>query len=380
MVEVDPEKVRSLQLKWIQFEHWWQQSRSDPDAAPRDFPGYTMISRHGSDAWSFYRDWLLVVFAELRGVGALYEEAVQLVDVCRSTNPAGFAEFVQAHSSVPADFHVQWNNLFYDTSWGELDHNTVNVYVRKYEVEWPLVFWAQLVEVGLGKPFDHTLERFRDRSGNLRKGGLAQHVKRSLSGYETLQKAWSHGYVPKLRNAIGHNRYSIDNGRFKALDSDIDENSAEFFSHLASLQEFQNCALWIVNRLSVDTSTLRAKGVVSGGWVIGGRTDDPDLMLFQLQPFYYLDPQASWLSDIELRVEGAHLTTRYGGDFPIEGPIDPEMRPLLEQIRADGSLQCQVFAVMPCIHDGEHPTYEWPDGTFCLTAKVVEKSLVVDWS
>jgi len=370
--EIDPRVLESLTRGFAAYDRAMELGALPHPHAAQSVPGYTMVSRQGGEAFSFYRDWLLALVAELRGSGKLLQDLSNVAQDAKATNPSRYAELLAGYESQRDRYRLQWRNLFLHGEVKELDHAAVHVYGQKYEVEWPLIFLADLrhmVQPGGG---DGDIDRFRDARGKLRKGVMVDYIVAGLGSYPTLKAAIENGYRPQLRNAIAHNEFVLDADGLSPLDRGWRVGRDEFVSVLLDLQEVQNAALWTINHFTRTPEELIGGGVISLGWVPLDEMETPTVYAFQLLPFFELDPDAKWLSPIRVERKDRVIETHYGGMQPTRGGMVADLMPLFELVREQGTIRCAVQPIMPCIHDCKE-RYEWFDGDFCMpTAPVVK--------
>ena len=137
MHEIDPRVLESLTRGFAAYDRAMELGALPHPHAAQSVPGYTMVSRQGGEAFSFYRDWLLALVAELRGSGKLLQDLSNLAQDAKATNPSRCAEVLAGYESQRDRYRLQWRNLFLHGEVKELDHAAVHVYGQKYEVEWP---------------------------------------------------------------------------------------------------------------------------------------------------------------------------------------------------------------------------------------------------
>lgn len=321
-----------------------------------------------------YRHSLVPFFAEAYGFAGVHESLVSLVDDAEKLAPDLFSQFMSSYEVPEERFRAQWGNLFGQIVHNGLSHQTLMLYQRKFEAELPLFFLAQLREIVTNGTVDVHLDRFRDKKGNIKKGVIVNYLIDGLSNYKKLCAVVSEGYQPKLRNAIGHNSYVIEKRFFRALDQDFRLSGDEFSHCFSALQVIQNAVLWFLMSRNLWSSELSTKGVVAIGWAkISDSVEGyPQLLIYQLEPFYSFEPECGWLRRVSIRKNGDLLLTELSESHSMTGEIDAELEKVLERIDAGGRLRCTVVPVMPCLH--KHEGIFLADGEYC---QVLEENELV---
>jgi hypothetical protein len=374
MPEVDRGKLADLMLTWLEHEHWIQDGCSQPANHKLRVPGYKTVVQQGQEAYAFYRHSFVPYFSAALGYSGLVEDITRLVDDLKAKYPELTSQLLADYVEPDEHFRAQWGNLFDTVLYSGLTHDSLLQYQRKFEVELPLRFLTNIRELAKTGSFDPKLTRFRDRSGNLKKGILVQHVRDGFKQYPHLSSIVKLSYDSKLRNAVGHNAYTISDGRLRSIDGRVQLSTEEFVRRLEALQTLQNTILWLfMSRYEEDRSALSANGIVAIGWGWQSDQKGAHLSIFQLAPFFLLDKGVHWLDHIILAESEGKLITRLGGAPSVEGPMPAELTPILQEVRQSDELHCAIIPVMPCIH--QHSPDLVSDGAFCQTAAGVEGSV-----
>ena len=362
---VDQEKLTGLMALWIEHEFWIQAGCPESQRHWIVFPGYASIAEQDVRGYDAYRHSLVPYFAEAQGFRGIHDSLQKLVGDAEAKHPALFNELMAQYEDPDGRFRAQWGNLFCSIFNDGLSHRTLLDYQKKFEIELPLCFLAQLRELVTKGSFDKNLDRFRDRAGSLKKGVIAQFIIDGLSSYSELHSIVASGYLPKLRNAVGHNAYVIENDVFRAIDNELTLTRLEFSQCFNALQTFQNAVIWYLRTQHTQFAGLNTKGVIALGWAESSEPGNrySQLMVFQLAPFYNVDPACSWLRNISIAIDGNFLVTELSNSHPIRGEYVKELRGVLELIVASGRLQCFVIPIMPCLH--KHTAFELLDGEYC---------------
>ena len=365
MPQVDQSKFTALMGLWITHENWIQAGCPLSDPPQTAFPGYQVLSEQDIEGYALYRHALVPYFAAAFGFDSLHDSLTELFDDAESVDPGAFASLMAPYKNPDSRFRAQWGNLVEPVFHDGLDHQTLLGYQKKFEVELPLCLLAQVRELVSIGTFDPNLTRFRDNSGNLKKGVLAQYVIDGLRTYSGLHCALEKGYRPRLRNAVGHNTYEIVGDEFRALDSDFRISREEFSECLNALQVFQNAILWYLASAGLKREDLGTQGVVAIGWVPESVDDVgcQQLLVFQLEPFFELDSDCSWLSGITVSERDNEIATTLADSPAIRGGVFAQFPSIFEQVNSVGAVRCSVVPVMPCLHS--HDVFALQDGEYC---------------
>lgn len=377
---LDPTKLHDLHRAWAEQEHWFQTDRSAPDSYSFPVPGSREVAHEGEEAYYLYRDAFVPLFAALDGDAEVHEQIYAIYTAVAGRDPAQSRKLAEECFPVDDRFVHQWGNLFVGVSWPGLTHETLALYVRKYEVEWPLRALACLVDLLATGDFDATLAVHRDRHGRLLKGRIITHLGQSLHKFPVLQEAVATGYSAPLRNAIGHNDYTIENDSVCASDESFRETSTQVFQRVKALQTLHNGILWLRNSLTrAGVSNLASKGIVAVGWHSHQDGHLPRASLAQLAPFHNLDRDANWLTSAAVWFKEGKMMTRFGAGRARGGPMFPPLWLVLEALRLSGRMQVELFPVMPCLHHDAlaHATFVTDRGTYCPVAAPIAREVLV---
>lgn len=375
LISIETAKLNDLMTVWIEHERWIQAGCSEGQSHIVRFPGYLFLAEQDVRGYGMYRHALVPFFSEAYGFSGVHESLMSLINDAEKLAPDLFSRIMSLYEIPEERFRAQWGNLFGPISHNGLTHQTLLSYQQKFEVELPLFFLAQLREIVTKGTVDENLDRFRDKKGNLKKGVIIQYLIDGLSNYNELCAVVSEGYQPKLRNAIGHNSYVIEKRAFRTLDQGFRLTDDEFSHCFKALQVIQNATLWYLMSRNSWSSELKTKGIVAIGWaIISDSVEDyPQLIIYQLEPFYSLEPECGWLRRVTIRQEGNLLLTELSELHSMSGELFTGLEPVLERVDAGGKLRCTVVPVMPCLH--EHEGIFLVDGEYCQVLE--EKELVL---
>lgn len=379
MCDVDSQKLKLFLVVWLAHEYWIQGGCKDSDRPDQMVPGYNTLTSQDLRAYDLYRHTLVPYLAKSQGFAGLHDDLQRMVDDARMQHPVLLERLVNAFENPPDRFRVQWGNLFGNMFYDDLSHQTLQEYQRKFEVELPLCFLANLREIVSEGILDLDLNRFRDRVGNLKKGVVAQFIKDGLPNYPVLEAVANRAYHVKLRNAVSHNAYRLDAGEVRALDNSFVLSRSKFLSCFGALQVLQNAVVWLFMISQRDISSLESKGVLAIGWVCGGGGAEtvPQVIIYQLAPFCHLDRSSAWFQNVLLEERDGRLVTRLGDSSINKGEITREMRGLIDRMREFGEVHCTIIPVMPCVHS--HEGIDLAGGEFCQVADTTEKVVPISW-
>lgn len=376
MLEADEKKLNSVMALWAEHEFWIQAGCPDLHNHCVRFPGYSTLGSQDARGYGLYRNALVPYFAEALGYPRVHESLIALIECAEQRHPALVAEMLVQYEYPKDRFCAQWGNLFRNMFRDGMTHSSLADYQAKYEVDLPLCFLAHLREIVSDGTLDVQLQRFRDGNGRLRKGVIAKYLIDGLHDFPELQAAFEKGYKAKLRNAVGHNAYTLDDGVFSSHDRDYRITNQEFRDIFEAIQIVQNAIVWFLISQRSNHTNLATKGILGVGWNVESdlENDIPSILVFQLAPFYMLDESCAWLTQARVSVGDDGLTTILSDNYPIKGKLSPEVEEIVDVIRRRGVLNCVVIPVMPCIHS--HDSFCLVDGEYCQSMDEQEVEVV----
>ena len=378
--DLDRDKLRKLNHDWVSQEHWFQMVRDDPENYEWPVLGSRQAALEGEEAFYLYRDAFLPLLEASPGSDGAFHSVVQLYSDVLQSYPNEAKRFESELFALDTVFRAQWKNLFGDFIWPGLTHESLGLYSRKYEVEWPLRCLACLRDLVHTASFDATLKKHRDSSGRLRKGRVVAYIADGLGRYPDLQSAVRRGYSSTLRNAIGHNDYVIENDAVRSVNGTFSEAAGQVWQRVQSLQSIQNALLWICHSATRKfTPDLAQRGIVAVGWPPLQDGGIPHALIGQLAPFHDLDEHADWLTTAEIWFEDERMFTQFAEGRARGGPFVPQLRPLLDELERSGKLVTEIVPVMPCLHrdDLEHFVLTTDEGVYCEYGQAVTRDVSV---
>ena len=362
---IDLEKYLSLSNKFAIHEEWIQQGCPADKTPSSTVPGYLALASQNIEAYAFYRRSLLPYLSQARGNQLFFKEFCQIITECKQKHAEDMIQFEQFHNAPSEKFKGQWANLFDRFIDTNLNHTNCYKYLQKYEVEYFLVVLAQLRQISSGNGFDDKLHRFLDRTGNFKKGVLANYIVDGFQGYLEVKKMLTKAYNAKLRNIIGHNNYKIAGVELTSLEEDYTITKKNFFESYLCLQEIQNAILWLLLGGQSKNNELCQFGVTSVGFdVKNSDSQDSKIYIFQINSFRIIDPKADWIKTIQFELKGEKLITTLSEVDAHHGIMTQELGSFLKKVDAQGQVHVSIVPVMPCFHEGCQ-TIETAWGTFC---------------
>ncbi len=366
---LDPARVRRFTQAWAEQEHWFQSGMPGAQGYAWPVPGSRQVAGEGLDAFGAYRDYLFGFVTAVSGFREVHEDVRRLMAAVRARHPGEPARLLRSVTTRDPTFRAQWNNLFAGGPYwaGDLSHESLGAYVRKYEVEWPIRVLACLRELLDRGRYDVGLRRFRDAQQRLKKGVVIDYLFGGFARYPHLRAALRSAYAPKLRNLIGHNEYVIDGGTVRAADGAVVETADGVWARMRALGAIQDCLVWVDATGRHDARTLAPRGVLGLVWVAPEGDGLPRLRVLQVAAFRQYDPPAAWLTAAVIERRGDRIDTTLGAARTHGGPVTEELTPVLREVVTRGRLACDVVGVVPCLHVDEapHEAYELPAGRFC---------------
>ena len=170
---VDQEKLTGLMALWIEHEFWIQAGCPESQRHWIVFPGYASIAEQDVRGYDAYRHSLVPYFAEAQGFRGIHDSLQKLVGDAEAKHPALFNELMAQYEDPDGRFRAQWGNLFCSIFNDGLSHRTLLDYQKKFEIELPLCFLAQLRELVTKGSFDKNLDRCA--AGSYRRWSAAPH-------------------------------------------------------------------------------------------------------------------------------------------------------------------------------------------------------------
>jgi hypothetical protein len=303
------------------------------------------------------------------GGAGLYDDLQRLVNEAKSNAPVVFKQFCCAYKKPDEIFQGQWSNLFEIKREDEITHATCSLYQMKYEVELPLVFLHQLLDIALHGKLELKLTRHGNAKGKLKKGQIANAITAQSTSYPHLHRMLRTAYLPKLRHCLAHNDYKIIEQTIQSLDGTVKVTKQEFIESLFSLQQVQNAVLWIAANLGERPAALATHGIISVGFDM--MLGVPLLRAYQLAPFHELQPKANWAARILFRVRDGQVHTQVGQAWEQEGELNSHLASWLRSVHDSRNLASIITPIMPCIHVDDH-ALNTPWGDFCPYGKPTE--------
>lgn len=374
---LDPKKLKALERAWAEQETWFQLDHSRPEEHSWPVPGSWEAAQEGKAAYYMYRDAFVPWMEWLQSTDDVLSDLVRLYQAANALDAAAMDEVGRNLFDENSTFARQWHNLFGNPFWSGVSHESLSLYARKFEVEWPLLLIAALADIVNRRDLDLRQSRFHDRRGRLQKGRLIANLMSGLREYPALENAVRVGYDADLRNLISHNSYSIAEGKLFAIDGSLSRSEKELYRQVQLLQAVQNGLLWIKNEVTRDVDpALHSKGIVVVGWLPMTEAT-PRAIVAQLAPFQRLDTTAAWLDEARIWFEDEKMMTRFGTGRPRGGIVFPTLGAVLDAIRTGGKVLVELVPVMPCFHfdSYDHFTLPTANDIYCVAGDVVTREI-----
>lgn len=365
--QVNKAKLDRLMMTWMEHERWIQEDDKRSQTHIIKFPGYGLLSGADLQAYDIYRHSMVPYFSKAEGFPNVHESLEELIHYAQAKDSKLFSA-LSNHYEDPSDkFLAQWGNVFGTVYYTGLTHEVLLEYQRRYEVDLPLCFLAHLRELVTRGSIEFSLDRFRDGNDSLKKGVIIQYIIDGLRSFPELQNATRLAYQPKLRNAIGHNAYTITKNRFRAFNNEYELSVEEFYNCFTALQVVQNTVLsYFLSRRTINSS-LTTKGILAIGWGLAekNKSNIPVLVVYQVEPFFRKDPTCEWLTFFAVAIEENTLRTNLANVYSTHGSCNNDLEEIIRMVELEGAVNCRVKPVMPCIHD--HDTQMEIVEEFCPT-------------
>jgi hypothetical protein len=363
---IDPDKFITLATKFAEHERWIQGGCSEGKEPSDPMPAFLALASQDPKAYGLYRDYMLLYLADLNGYGDFFNQFLKLITECESKYPAEMALFWKAHENPTEKFREQWRNLFDPFTTSSLTHQNCYKYQQKYEVEFVLIVLAQLRQINSGKSFDASLDRFCDNKGKFKKGVIANYIIDGFQKSPKIKNILNSAYDPKLRNIIGHNEYKICNDAIKSLDGKYTVKEHQFFYSYRCLQEVHNAILWLFSHDRSPNKKIAYCGVPSIGFDLDmSGTKLPNLIVYQINTFRQLDPEAEWLKEVVFSIDNGIITTSVSLSDKHYCKYTENLEAFIKYAIKAGKINVNLYPIMPCVHKEDHAIKtDW--GEFCL--------------
>ena len=299
------------------FHEKWINNRCPINSKPvNPIKEYFLLSKQNIRAYDYYRHKLHYFIRHVKNSSNHMDELLLLFEknIKVRNSEMQYVFFYFNSLDTFERFRNQFQNtiqIFNSFENETITHEKIFLYQQKYEIEFFLIVMLQLRNIYIKGTYDHNLNRFRDRKGKLKKGVMADFITGGLKDFPALEAICKKAYDPKIRNIVGHNEYYLQNETIYSLDKSITLTREDFLESLYALQELQNAILWLImTYLSNQKISEFAKcGVVSIGYVPIEKGKIPEIVLYQIWPFFELSLKTDWLKMITLTKKSKNILT-----------------------------------------------------------------------
>lgn len=358
-----------LKDRVIAFENWVSSDFqiSNPQIFQREL---LKLFSENKEAYSYYRSWLYSYLLPEKESNELNE----VIDFLESNYGSEGQEIIVQHYSDAEYVRIFSNkriNAFETALIAEetkLSQSHCFLYQQYYEIETALLVLASFIVLNEEEKVDVTHNRFKDKSGKIKKGVLIDFVKSKIKRYKHMYSLLSVGYNSKIRNLIGHNDYRIVNDEIISNDGKTRITKNALFQALYSVQALNNYLLHFFALKNVNYTNFKSEGVLGVSFdLVGGI---PRLSIVQLLCFYKHGPYPM-PDTIIFSKNGQSMNTDIGYHSPMTGETIELVRlGWFDALKKQSDLRVRVIPIVPRDQEAEYITLDV--GEFVLLANEQE--------
>lgn len=311
------EKTRAL-IKYKYHEDWINSLSTEPFELDKGktLQDYITLMNRGPeniDVYHFYRSQLFRLYKST--CDDVTEEFFRVFTNIETINPEAYNEIIAWYSqtkfaekfSITRDNSYRVANLFKSN---KLSSQLLFYYQQVYETESVLDILLTISTYLKQNVVDFTHANFSDRRGKLKKGSTIQYIVSCMKEYEEICENVRNGYVPKVRNSIGHNNYKFSEDNICDLDGNFIASKEELLSSLYSLQEIHNSILNVFSAIISKRSFADGAGCVGCTYITNHKR--VTLRLYVLWCFYEEVNYRKICQDIFINIDSKELSTQIG--------------------------------------------------------------------
>ena len=314
----------NLRKRVFNYEHWISSGFKIKE--PKIFQRELLKLFYGNkEAYSYYRHWLYTLILSDNEQNEL-KEFNKILDIKKGTeNYDSLIKHYLENNSSEIFFQKGINTfeISIKNSNTTLNHSHCFLYQQYYEIEVLFLVLASFIKLNEDNLLDTSLENFKDKKGNLRKGVIIDFLKSKLIKNPSVSNLFELAYNPKVRNIIGHNDYRIDGDQIVSLDDGFTIHKTEFFTALRSIEKLNNYLLNYLSNKNINSDNFNNEGIL--GIAFGIENKLPVLNVFQLSCFYEFG-EINWPNKITFNIKGNLLETDFGDRVPTKGKITKGLR------------------------------------------------------
>jgi hypothetical protein len=377
-----PDSLKRLAEKFRNYESWM--NSGFPAPIPTDIPAeYRELFARDPLSYFVYRESLVELFSRYSNSHSLFVEMAQLIEDLKQKDCSKATEIINRFSPNcdASGFPQEWRNTFeiYGLiSTDSLSQAACLFYQSKYEINDPLLFAAASVRFLSSNVCDCNLRDLKDKNGKLIKGLAINYISNNISAYPTLKKTIDVAYNSKLRNMIGHNKYTLSSNELLSFDGSLRFSRSDFFDILYHLQEYQHSYMWAVKRfqLAGELDKVKDCGVISIGHGFSDKNELTGIVLFQLWCFYSIDLTKDWVQSVSFRKTAGELVTRFSDRVFFEGEYESIPLAAHRNLSTAESIPIKIVSIIPYAGDvARKVQLKW--GDFQITDDSFDKSIDV---
>lgn len=303
-------KHTPLRRRFINHENWINSNCEGP--LPKNgITEYEILFQQNPNAYDYFRHKLEFHFGGKDST--LRVELFKMMNDIKNSDSPAYEKIMEYFTSFDSfdRFQTSRDNSFNFSraiKSNELNNLIALFYQMLFEIDIVhefLLTTGKFVKQGV-LDLNHTKEK--DRNGEIKKGATIELIASCFKNYPTIKKFVKQGYIPKLRNSIGHNSYKLKENKLISQKMNISFSREEIGKSLFAIQEIQNS---IANYLAICTTNKEFKeGTGSIGCIYAlNEEEKPILLINVLWCFFDKDIFSKLIDNIDIQIEGNILHT-----------------------------------------------------------------------
>jgi len=379
----DGDRAWAYFRKFSEFESWILDGEPPADSRGREVPPeHDMMLSYWPEAFEVYRESMWAYLERELKINPWIATLRSLLERGRAIDPGGCEAFIEEARGGVDRYWQQRRNA--DQRGRHLKdrpldkryvRDLLSAYSEYYEIDFGLWVLGSLAKCFSDGRF--TPRAFGGPSTGVAQGSLVDAVVLAANG-TPLGALILSAYDASLRNAIGHNDYSIalDGGELTVTDSRSGTvwTSDDIYSMIFNTSQFLEAVHSVIafehEVAGVSLESYKDSGTVSAAYFILS-TGEPMVVLFQLWCFHRIDPLGKWLDAAEMSIEkgAAHeeiirftASAWTKGEKVSEGLVG-------DALREGGWVRVLRVPVAPDLGLG-YPSFTRPDGaSYCIVGE-----------
>ena len=246
-------------------ENWI--SEASFERFPNHYLGiYSGILKQGDEAYAYFRQQISAFVIDSETDARVEIEGI--LDSISKNDPKGYDDLFEHFNELGKidSFEDGTSNL---NRLGPLLSNETfsqawaYYYQLSHELEPIHEFLLRLADYVKSGTVDMLSQKFKDHNGNLKKGATLEYLVSAFKNKPSLHQLLSEGYSSTIRNAIGHNQYTIKDERLHIRNTGITLTRKDIGLMIYSLQTLKNVILNALSARYVEDPKLPLVGTIS---------------------------------------------------------------------------------------------------------------------